>query len=255
MMQSLEQQALFPNLGADHVDVWYCFSHAPGYDHHEWIAKLSPEEAGRYRQIRSAHAGRQYLAARMLARSTLSRYAGVPEQAWRFTANEHGRPTIDWPREYRDIHFSISHTAGLVVIAIGRIPEIGIDVETLDRDVEIQEIAKSVLAEAEACELARTAPDAVRDRFFSFWTLKEAYMKARGLGFSLPPRSFEFADLEETISLRCAPDCDPDPRRWQFRLSKPKPEYMMALAIGYRIVSQIRHFEWQPASHQVRAFA
>jgi 4'-phosphopantetheinyl transferase len=233
-------------LGSDQIDVWYLFTHVPGCDHRDWLADLSREEVNRFQGIRSGPAGRQYLAARLLARSTLSRYAGVPTQAWRFTANEHGRPMIDWPREYRDIHFSISHTAGLAVIAIGRFPEIGIDVETLDRDVEIQEIAKSVLAEAEACELARGCAEAARDCFFSYWTLKEAYMKARGLGFSLPPRSFEFADLDGSISLRCSPDCDPAPHRWQFRLSRPRPEYKMALAIGSRAVSQTRHLEWQP---------
>jgi 4'-phosphopantetheinyl transferase len=66
----------------------------------------------------------------------------------------------------------ISHAPGLVVIAISRILEIGIDVETLHRDVEIDEIAKLVLAEAEAYELARRAPEVARDCFFSFWTLK-----------------------------------------------------------------------------------
>jgi phosphopantetheinyl transferase len=60
---------------------------------------------------------------------------------------------VDWPREYRDIHFSISHTTGLVVIAVGRNSEIGIDVETPDREVEIEDIAKSVLTETEAYEL------------------------------------------------------------------------------------------------------
>ena len=243
-MQPLEQPAFF-SLGTDQIDVWCCSLHQAQSDHPDWLANLTREEVNRYRQIRSVPAGRQYLAARLLTRSTLSRYADVPLRAWRFTANQHGRPTIDWPCDYRDIHFSISHTAGLVVIAVSRIPEIGIDVETLDRDVEIEEIAKSVLAEAEAYELARSAPEVARDCFFSFWTLKEAYMKARGLGFSLPPRSFEFANLDGPILLRCSPECDPTPRRWKFSLSRPRPEYKMALAIGSPTVSQTRHFECQ----------
>ena len=69
-----------------------------------------------------------------------------------------GKPRVDWPRYYGNIYFSNSHAPGLVVIAISRILEIGIDVETLHRDVEIDEIAKLVLAEAEAYELARRAP-------------------------------------------------------------------------------------------------
>jgi 4'-phosphopantetheinyl transferase len=244
----VKQEAIL-GLAADQIDIWYCFLHRFGCDLDGWLAQLSGEEADRYRQIRSGDASRGYLAARVLTRSTLSRYAGVPHNAWRFTTNEHGRPRIDWPREYRDIHFNISHTAGLVVIAVGRIPEIGIDVETLDRDVEIDEIAGSILSEAEAHEWARGAPEARRDSFFSIWTLKEAYMKARGLGFSLPPRSFEFADLDGPISLKCLPKCDPDPGRWQFNLLRPGPEYKMAFAIGSRTVSHIRHLEWLPILH------
>jgi len=138
MMRLWENQVV-SNLGADQIDVWYCFLDQPGSDPHGWLSKLQRHEVNKYRKIRSCRVARQYLAARMLTRSTLSCYADVPVQAWQFTANEHGRPAIDWPRKYRDIYFSISHTTGLVVIAVSRNPEIGIDVETTDREVEIED--------------------------------------------------------------------------------------------------------------------
>ena len=247
MLASQSAQAVrsSPTLELDtcDVDVWYeltdplvCSPDDNG------LASLSPDELDRYERIYSDRARQQFLAGRSLTRMALSRYARVPEHAWRFAANEHGRPTIDWPHNCRDIHFSLSHAFGLVVLAVSRVPEIGIDVEALDRNVDIHEIGESVLADTEALEIAHSAPDEARDRFFSYWTLKEAYMKARGMGFSLHPKSFSFVDLDGLISLRCSPQCDPAPERWQFSLSKPRPEFRMALAIGSRSM-RTRHFD------------
>ncbi len=239
-------------LDANRVDVWHCFPDALGRGQvSACLSTLSRVELSRYRRMRSAEGRLHFLVGRSLARNTLSRYADIPVRSWRFSINEYGRPAVDWPRACRNIHFSVSHTSGLVAVAVSPISEIGIDVERVDRQVDISGIAEAVFTQCEMERILRCAPDENRDRFFGLWTLKEAYIKARGRGFSLPPRTFEFASLDDPISLRCPPDCDPTPERWQFHLSRRRPGLRIAIAVGSRSITRIRQLEWKPLRREV----
>jgi 4'-phosphopantetheinyl transferase len=225
-------------LGDAEVDVWHCFLDAVG-DRETLLATLDAREIARYHGLLSGDAARQFLAGRALMRAALSCYADVPQRLWRFAANEHGRPTIDEPRCHRGLHFNLSHTLGAAVLAVGRIPEIGIDIETIERPVDIEWICRSVFTQSESSWIYAGPSGSERDRFFDLWTLKEAYIKARGRGFSLRPDSFELTCVDGQFLLQCSYDCDPSPERWLFRLSSPRPNLRMALAIGSRSVPRI----------------
>ena len=174
-------------LGEAGVDVWHCYLDALGDDYAGLLSSLDAQEIERYRGFSSEAAARQFLAGRALARAALSCYANVPPRLWSFAANEHGRPAIDEPRAHRGLCFNLSHTSGAAVLAIGRVPEVGIDVETTDRPVDIEWIGRSVFTQSERGWLTAGGSGSERDRFFDLWTLKEAYIKARGRGFSLRP--------------------------------------------------------------------
>lgn len=203
-------------------------------EYREQLTSLDETEITRYERFLCRDAARQFLAGRALARTALSYYTNVPESAWRFAVNEHGRPAIDEPRSQRGIHFNLSHTSGAAVLAVGRIPEVGIDVETIDRPVDIVGIGRCVFTQAENSWIAMAPEGSEHHRFFDLWTLKEAYVKARGRGFSLRPNSFELAKVGDRFRLRCSPDHDPNPERWRFYLSSPHPNLRMALAIDSR---------------------
>jgi 4'-phosphopantetheinyl transferase len=110
--------------------------------------------------------------------------------------------------------------------------EIGIDVENITRTVDTAELAPSVFAPAELADFRQAGLEDRRDRFFSYWTLKESYIKARGMGLSLPLDAFWF-ELGGTSPLLCVTDRCPDiPDRWRFYQHAPTDEHMMAIAVA-----------------------
>ncbi len=135
---------------------------------------------------------RLFLASHLLLRTTLSRYADIPPGAWRFTANDHGKPRVAREAGRPAPSFNIAHTAGVAVAAVTNGREVGVDVENRDRRVQARRLADRFFAPAEAAELGKLPPAELPDRFFLHWTLKEAYIKALGRGFAQPLDSFTF---------------------------------------------------------------
>ena len=73
-----------------------------------------------------------FLATRVLVRQVLSRYESVAPDAWTFVANAHGRPEIAGPKS--ELRFNLSNTPGLVVCAVTREVDVGVDVEIARAD-------------------------------------------------------------------------------------------------------------------------
>jgi len=196
-------------------------------------ALMSADEAARYRRFRAVSARREHLVARALVRTTLSRYTGVPPRAWRFTCTSHGRPKIAAPSTFRGIRFSLSHTAGIVACAVTVDRDIGIDVESVHRSPAPIAIAERFFSAAEVTVIGNLPEPERVERVYEYWTLKESYTKARGLGLSIPFDRFSF-DLAHAppISVSFDRQLGDDPRRWEFRLLRPTPDHVMALSIG-----------------------
>lgn len=164
---------------------------------------------------------------RVLLRTALSCYQPLPPRAWRFVAAKHHRPQIANPLA-APLHFSLSHTDGLVTCAIARQPGFGIDIEPLDRHVGELLIAERNFHLCETATLRALSPAARRTRFLELWTLKEAYAKARGLGFGLAFDSLAFAvDRGRVVGFLPPED---DGARWHFQLARPSARHVMALA-------------------------
>jgi 4'-phosphopantetheinyl transferase len=87
------------------------------------------------------------------------------------------------------VMFNVSHTAGRGLIAIARAP-VGVDIEFLGREVDLELVAKGVCTAAEQAMLRQRAGAARGLLFYRLWTQKEALIKAKGKGFACPPRSF-----------------------------------------------------------------
>jgi 4'-phosphopantetheinyl transferase len=200
-----------------------------------YLALLAPDERGRHDRFLNERARHEHLVTRALVRTTLSRATGVPPRAWRFKANPHGRPEIAEPAGFRHLRFNLSNTRGLVACALALGRQVGIDVESLDRGADLLEISSRFMAPAEAADI-RACPEADRaHRFFSYWTLKEAYIKARGLGLSIPLDQFAF-DLRDPAGPRVTfdPALDDDADRWTFARYQPTGRHLMAVAVERR---------------------
>jgi 4'-phosphopantetheinyl transferase len=129
-------------------------------------------------------AARSYVAAHLLLRRSLSLFSEVAPQDWRFAKTDYGKPFVAGAQ----MRFNISHTKGLAAVAIAFGREVGIDVELMDHHRADELIARQMFAAREV-EMWQSERDRVSS-FFQIWTLKEAVMKATGLGMALPLQSF-----------------------------------------------------------------
>ena len=198
-----------------------------------YLALLGSQERERHARLRREPSRREFLVAHAFARMTLSRYAPVPPEAWSFSLGEHGRPEISGPSDGRGLRFNLSHTRGMVACAVTRDLDIGVDVENRARRLRHRDLSERFFGEAEVEALRALAPEERARRFLELWTLKEAYLKARGLGISIPLRGFQF-QLSDSAPPRIRFDpallCD-DPESWQFALHRPTQTHTLALAI------------------------
>jgi 4'-phosphopantetheinyl transferase len=217
------------------VDVWLAH-----YDqisdprlHAEYRALLTEEERGKEFRFYFPDDQRRYLVTRAMVRTVLSRYLGVAATDWRFADNDYGRPQIaNLTRAECNLCFNISHTRGLIALAVTQRREVGVDVENVrTREVEI-EIADRFFARTEVAELATVPPERQQDRFFEYWTFKESYIKARGMGLSIPLGKFSFHyPHERAVQLAVEPELGDDATRWGFWQYRPTAEHLLALCV------------------------
>ncbi|MDY8107636.1 4'-phosphopantetheinyl transferase superfamily protein [Fulvimarina sp. 2208YS6-2-32] len=226
---------------------------------------LDAGEADRHDRFRVQGARQEFLVGRALLRTRLS--AACPNVApsdWRFSPNAYGRPSIDWramggdgraSAEPSDLFFNLSHTRGLVALAIGPRQEIGIDVEAISRGAPGQDVARRYFTTGEADWIEGDADEGARtERFFALWTLKEAYIKARGMGLSLPLDGFFFDCSKSPPPIAFNGKIDDVPSRWRFSRRTIGPQHRLALALPADF-EEPRFFEVHPPHGTPAAFA
>jgi 4'-phosphopantetheinyl transferase len=181
---------------------------------------IAEDEQERIDQYRFAKDRLVSLVAWGMVRCLLSRYAAVEPSDWRFRSNRYGRPEIAKPGHAGTLRFNIAHTEGMIVILISEGREVGVDVESLPYLGPCLEIADRHFSPSEAEQL-RSLPSSEQTlRFIEFWTLKESFVKARGMGLALP--------LDE-VSFRI--ERRPRSARWQFNLYAIGEKHVAATTI------------------------
>ncbi|EDY43270.2 4'-phosphopantetheinyl transferase family protein [Streptomyces sp. SPB074] len=193
-------------------------------------AVLSARELRRSAAFHRETDRRLYVTARTLLRTALSRC--VPEVApagWRFTTGSHGRPETAGPAVVPRLRFSVAHAPGLAVCLVCPELDCGVDVEVTDRSVDPLRVARTMFHPRETARVRAAPPDGRLGVFLRHWTLKEAYGKARGLGFLLPPDSYAVVpDASGTPRLTAADD---DGLLWQFAQWSPGARHVVAVAL------------------------
>jgi len=197
-----------------------------------YLALCSPAELARHERITHEETRRDHLVARALVRTTLSHYSPTAPAAWRFVENAHGCPSIDPTQNPGDLRFNLSHSGGKVVCAVTRGREVGVDVEDALRRSRTTKIADRFFAPAEVAALQRLPESEQRTRFFTYWTLKEAYIKARGMGLAIPLRQFWF-DLDEAAGIGFATDeaLEDPAESWRFAWGEIDGHFPLAVAL------------------------
>jgi len=168
---------------------------------------------------------------RAMVRTVLSRYVLIDPAAWIFSVNAYGRPQIANAESGNEcLSFNISHTKGLIVLGVTKCRALGVDVEKFSaREITI-DIADHFFSQEEVAALALVPEHQKKYRFLEYWTFKEAYAKARGLGLSLPFNKFSFRYPEDaTVDIVIHPELGDIPSRWQFWQFRPNSEYLIAV--------------------------
>jgi len=182
---------------------------------------LSRDERTRLARFRVEPARVLYLSAHALLRLGLSRLTGGPPDGWEFAPDPLGKPTVAAPSGAPALHFSLTHTDGLVACAIAREPEIGVDAESLGRSGGFEGLARRFYSPDEQRLLAETPAERYRETFLDLWTLKEAYLKARGLGLTVPTAAVSFRpDRGRSAGVSFAPPIHDSPPSWRFHRTR-----------------------------------
>ncbi len=193
------------------------------------LAWMSPGERARFDWFRHDEDRLMFALGRFMARTLVGRALGVDPRNWAWREGPHGRPEIDRPGN--DLHFNLSHSAGLVICALARGRAVGVDVENLDRRPPDWALVERYCSPAEADDI-RSRGDRWRDRFLTYWTLKEAYLKARGLGISVPLADISFSVDPRGAQIGFVRSLEGTDRRWAFHLWQPGTHHLAAVAAG-----------------------
>jgi 4'-phosphopantetheinyl transferase len=226
-------------LNADEVHVWYATLDREASRMEAYRQALSPGELARADRFRFEEDRHHFIVARGLLRLILSRYLDVEPAQLRFCYGRYGKPALANGLGEGMLSFNLAHAEGLALYAVARGRQIGVDVEHIRADYPYQEVVERFFSWREQGVL-RALPQRARcGAFFAGWTRKEAYLKARGEGLSLPLHEIEvtLAPREPALLLSVGGDAQ-EARRWALHELKPHPGYAAAVAVegrGWRL--------------------
>ena len=226
-------------IASDEVHVWRSsLSALP-----ELQAVLSSDELDRAARFHFEKDRRRFIAGRAWLRTVLAHYLGTCSGDIRFDYGPRGKPSISG-RD--DVRFNVSHSGDVVLLAVAKNRELGVDVEFVKGSTAGPEIAERFFSAAEVAELQSLPEEHQQAAFFAGWTRKEAYIKAVGVGLfgALDRFSVSLAPGNVQISLHVH-DNERESARWTLRSLDVDEGYAGALAVegdGW----QLRCFDWRP---------
>ena len=157
----------------------------------DYVAMLSEDEQERYQSFRLSEDRQRYLVARALMRSVLSGYlADTRADTLQFIIGPHGKPELRHVDGVTPLHFNLSHTRGMLVLAVSREAAVGVDAEMLNRRTRDLQLVKRYFTAQELEEYLRQPEENRQAYFLALWTVKEALVKALGMGLRVPLNSF-----------------------------------------------------------------
>lgn len=203
-----------------------------------YLSVLSYEEQRRYGRFRFEEHRRQFLVSHALVRWSLSQYADTPPECWQFTMNKYGRPKLFLHRPVPPlrIRFNLSHTSSTAVVAVTRDQDIGVDIETIAVRNSFLDIARRYFSPKEAEALCSLPRSEQNERFFQYWTLKEAFVKAKGMGLFFPLDRFTILLPSPPEKIRVAfsdghSESSDDWHFWQIKLAS---HLLLAVCVNVR---------------------
>jgi len=220
-----------PELSVEEVHVWRAWLDAEESEVTRLRALLSDEERARADRFHFTKDRRHFTVARGLLRTLVARYTDRRPELVSFTYNAYGKPSLSTEDAGASLRFNLSHSKGLALYAFARGREVGVDVEFSREEFAGEEIAARFFSPAEVAVLRALPAEEKTRAFFNCWTRKEAYIKAHGLGLSLPLEGFDVSLAPGEPAALLSTRHDPaQAARWSLCALSPAYGYAAALA-------------------------
>jgi 4'-phosphopantetheinyl transferase len=225
------------------VHLWQTRVDSESLQESDFLGALSRDEQTRANRFRFPKDRDQYIVGRSMTRAVLGCYIGCNPHEIRFCYSSYGKPGL--PADFQtDLHFNLSHSEQLVLLAITYGSEIGVDVEFMRSNVVNGALAEKVFSAQEIATFHVLPLELKHRAFFNGWTRKEAFIKAMGEGLSMPLDRFDVSihpvEPAKLLSIR------PDPaelERWSLRDLELAGGYVGAIVVGKQDW-HLRRFAW-----------
>ena len=226
-------------LGSDEVHVWRATLDQTPSQIQRFLNNLAADEQARAERFYFERDREHFIVARGVLRAILAGYLNRVPECLSFCYSSHGKPALAGESDEDAIRFSVSHSHGVALYAVTRGREVGIDLEHIRSDLAVAEIAERFFSRREVAMLRTLPTEAQRQAFFRCWTRKEAYIKARGEGLSLPLDQFDVSLAPgEPAAVLGTQRYPSEASRWSLQELTPAPGYVAALAVeghGWRL--------------------
>ncbi len=171
---------------------------------------LSDDETNRANRFHFNKHRERFIRGRAFLRTVVASRLNIEPKALVLSKNEFDKPFVAG----NPIHFNLSHSSATAVLVISEKQPIGIDIEFVDRKIEVLELGRTVFTKSEVALLENTLENTPENNakklFFKFWTAKEAYLKMLGTGLSLEPKKLQLGfdgDMPNSCSSEGRPSC------------------------------------------------
>lgn len=219
-------------LSRDEVHVWRASLNRPPACVRELYATLAEDERARAERYCFPKDRDHFIVGRGLLRTILGFYLGREPGRLCFCYNSQGKPALAMESSADALRFNLAHSHGLALYVVARDREVGIDLEQVRADFASEQVADRFFSPRETAALRSLPPELRLEAFFACWTRKEAYIKARGRGLSIPLDQFNVSLTPgEPAALLATRDDAGQAGRWSLRALNPAPGYLGALAV------------------------
>lgn len=214
------------------VHIWFASLDKPVSIVESLIKTLSKEELDRARRYYFPRLRKRFIVSHGLLRCILSKYLSLEPDQLQFSHNSFGKPSLPISLGKKNLSFNMSHSGSYVLYAITLDREIGVDIEQVHENFEWESIASSFFSSLENQMLQEVPQELKYEAFFNCWTRKEAYIKARGNGFSYPLDRFAVSLISgEPVALLMDKENPTETSRWKLEDISPVSGYKAALAV------------------------
>lgn len=217
------------------VHVWYAPVKETANRLHYLKHILSTDELQRANRFNFETDRNRFITAHGILRTILGHYLNISADKLHFSYGRYGKPTLVDNISQKIVHFNVSHSSGLVLYAITRYSEVGIDIERIRPIDHMDQIAECYFSEQEKTAFRSLPENQKQEAFFAYWTRKEAFIKATGRGLSYPLNTFTVSLAPGLSSINIIThDNRLERSNWSLRELQPGPGYIAAVAAkGY----------------------